>query len=282
MNLLARMAVAMSAVMLTLTPAASQNRVRDNLQIATDGTYAPWGFVEAGKLTGYDVELANHLCERLKVRCALLNQDFDGLIPGLNAGKFDVIMASMNSTAKRREVMDFSRPYAIDRAAFFVASTGPLANLPGAGVEVNFSKDDPAQKALVETLRTQLKGRTVGVQGATNYAAMMTEYLKGSAEVREYKSGDQAALDLTAGRIDAILAGQTYFKTLEGKPEFKTYKTVGATFFGGVLGDGISAGFRKNDAELRTAFDQALAAAIADGTVSKLAVKWLGADITPK
>ena len=83
------------------------------MKIATEGAYAPWNFTgPGGKLEGFEIELANELCERMKVKCEMVAQDWDGIIPALNAKKYDAIMAGMNITDKRLEVVGFSRPYA--------------------------------------------------------------------------------------------------------------------------------------------------------------------------
>ena len=96
--------------------------------IATEGAYAPWNFTGPdGKAAGFEIDLAHDLCDRMKIKCSIVIQDWDGLIPGLTAGKFDVIMASMFITDKRLQVINFSRPYAIDPSTFAVSKTSPLA-----------------------------------------------------------------------------------------------------------------------------------------------------------
>jgi len=102
------------------------------VKIATEGAFRPWNFVEGGKLNGLDVELAGELCKRMQVTCEVMAQDWDGIIPALQAGKYDAIIAAMTITPKRREVIDFSRTYAIGPHGFAVQKAGPLANLPGA------------------------------------------------------------------------------------------------------------------------------------------------------
>src|ERR671912_2235831 len=83
------------------------------VKIATEGAYAPWNFTGAsGKLEGFEIDLANDLCGRMKVKCEIVAQDWDGIIPALNAKKYDAIMAGMNITDKRLEVIGFSRAYA--------------------------------------------------------------------------------------------------------------------------------------------------------------------------
>ena len=81
------------------------------VKIATEGAYAPWNFTSAGgKLEGFEIDLANDLCARMKVKCEIVAQDWDGIIPALQAKKYDAIMAGMSVTPKREEVMSFSEP----------------------------------------------------------------------------------------------------------------------------------------------------------------------------
>ncbi|MCB8821633.1 transporter substrate-binding domain-containing protein, partial [Microvirga rosea] len=73
--------------------AAAQEKT---VKIATEGAYAPWNFTGAGgKLEGFEIDLANDLCARMKVKCEIVAQDWDGIIPALNAKKYDAIMAGM-------------------------------------------------------------------------------------------------------------------------------------------------------------------------------------------
>ena len=81
-----------------------------DLKIATEGTYAPWSYVDnAGKLTGWDVDIANALCDEMKVKCENVAQEWDGIIPGLNAKKYDMIVASMGVTEKRKQQVAFTK-----------------------------------------------------------------------------------------------------------------------------------------------------------------------------
>ena len=79
-----------------------------SVTIATEGAYEPWNYVlPDGKLAGFEVDLAHDLCDRMKVTCTVVQNEWDGMIPALTAGKFDAIMAGMNITPKRLEVIDF-------------------------------------------------------------------------------------------------------------------------------------------------------------------------------
>ena len=131
-------------------------------------------------------------------------------------------------------------------------------------------------------MKPLLKGKTVGVQGSTIHANFADTYLKGTAEIREYKTTEQHDLDLAAGRIDAVLADSTALSGTLEKPEFKDYVLVGPAITGGILGAGVGVGLRKGDTELKKNFDEAIRAAIQDGTMKTLSMKWFKIDITPK
>lgn len=254
-----------------------------SITIATEGAYAPWNFTKAdGKLDGYEIELAAELCKRMKIECKVIGQDWDGIIPGLNAGKYDAIMAGMTITEKRKEAVAFSQPYGATPNGFLTTKSSPLAKLPGGGSSFSLVKDADAAKKAIEDMKTLLKGKAVGVQVSTTNAAFVDKYFKGVADIREYKTTEQHDLDLAAGRIDATFAAMSYQHDVVKKPENKDFALTGATFTGDVLGSGVGVAVRKGDAALQKAFDEAVASVVADGTVKTLSTKWFGFDITPK
>ncbi|WP_230534641.1 transporter substrate-binding domain-containing protein, partial [Microvirga roseola] len=200
----------------------------------------------------------------------------------LQAKKYDAIMAGMSITPKRQEVIDFAGPYANSPNGFLVAKASPLAKMPGTDQAFNLSSQQGAAEKAIEAVKPLLKGKTIGVQGSTIHSAFADKYLKDVAEIREYKTTEQHDLDLAAGRIDAVLADSTaIIGTLE-KPEFKDYVLVGPSMTGGMLGAGVGAGLRKEDQELKKALNEAIQAAVKDGTVTKLSEKWFKIDIAPK
>jgi octopine/nopaline transport system substrate-binding protein len=250
------------------------------ITIATEGAYAPWNFTGPdGKAAGFEIDLANDLCARMKVKCTIVIQDWDGLIPALNVGKFDVIMASMFITDKRLEVINFSRPYAIDPSSFAVNKTSALAKSDLTG---KFDLDnEPAALPTIEKLKPLVKGLIVGVQAATANLQFLRKYFDGVVEIREYKTTEQHDLDLAAGRVDALFAQSTALAATLDKPEFASFTLAGPGFLKGVFGRGTGAGIRKKDTVPVGMFNEAIGAAIADGTIKKLSLKWLKADVTP-
>jgi octopine/nopaline transport system substrate-binding protein len=273
----------LAAALLAAGPAAAQGKKWETVRIATEGAYEPWNFTgPGGQLQGFEIDLANDLCRRMGVKCEIAAQDWDGLIPALQAGKFDAIMAGMSVTDEREKVISFSSAYANAPNGFVVEKASPLAKMPLTGERFDLGRDEAAALKAIEQIKPLLKGRTIGVQGSTTHASFAEKYLKGTATIREYKSTEAHDLDLAAGRIDAILADSTTLQGTLKKPEFKDYAMVGPNFNGGILGRGVGAGMRKADGELKAMMDKAVAEAIADGTVKRLSEKWFGLDITPK
>jgi octopine/nopaline transport system substrate-binding protein len=216
------------------------------------------------------------------VKCEIVAQDWDGIIPALNAKKYDAIMAGMTITPKRQEVINFSVPYADTPSTFLAAKNSPLAQMPGGGQTYNLGTQQAAAEKAINDAKLLLKGKSIGVQTSTIQSSFADKYLKDVAEIREYKTTEQHDLDLQAGRIDAVFAGAAQIIGTLGKPDFKDYAVVGPKLTGGVLGAGIAVGLRKEDAELKKSLDEAIQAAIKDGKVKTLSEKWFKTDITPQ
>ncbi|MBM3598403.1 MAG: transporter substrate-binding domain-containing protein [Alphaproteobacteria bacterium] len=279
-GLLSVLAVAAVAALVG-TPAFGQAK---KVKIATEGAYAPWNFTDpSGKLAGFEVDLANDLCKRMNAQCEIVAQDWDGIIPALNAGKYDAIMAGMSITDKRKEVINFSTPYAATPAQFVVLKSSPLTKALPLDTKVYSLKTmTPETQKAIDAVKAAFKGKIVGVQVSTTHANFLETYLKGIAEVRPYKTTEQHDLDLTAGRIDAALASQAYWKPMLDKPEGKDMTIVGPGFVGGLFGTGVGVGIRKADAQLLSEFDKAIVAAGKDGTIQNLSMKWFKFNVTPQ
>lgn len=264
--------------------AQAQSRwAQQGVRIATEGAYAPWNFTKpGGGLDGFEVELAEDLCKRMTVRCTVIAQDWDGIIPSLNAGRYDAIMAGMNITARRQEVISFTRVYAAGPAGLAVAKSSPLARLAGTEARFNLDRQPAESKAAIDALRTALRGRTIGVQVSTTHANFLNEHFKDVATIREYRTTEQHDLDLQNERVDAIWAAHSALTATLGQTGFENFTIAGPGFSGGTLGAGVAVGLRKADDELRQMFDTAIAAALADGTIKALSVKWFKVDLSPQ
>ncbi|MDQ0467237.1 transporter substrate-binding domain-containing protein [Labrys wisconsinensis] len=252
--------------------------------IALEGAYEPWNSTKPdGTLDGFEPELAKDLCARMKVECKLIAQDWDGMMAALQAGKFDVIMDALSITPDREKVIAFSKPYANTPAGFAVTKSGALANLAGTGttLRLDVNGEGTGAKEAIEALRKALTGKSIGIQAATVYADFIYKNFKDVATIREYKTSPEHDLDLTAGRIDAAFDDATYFTSAFAKPDNADLAMSGPEFGGLIWGAGEALGLRKADTDLKAKFDEAITAALADGTVKKLALKWFKLDVSP-
>lgn len=249
--------------------------------ITLEGAYAPWNLTNAdGTLGGFEPELAKVLCERAKIECTLVASDWDGMIPALNAGKFDVIMDALSITDERKQVIDFTIPYAATPAAFATAKDSPLANATGTGSTITMKPGETGVKE-IEALKEAFKGKTIGIQAATVYAKFIYDNFGSIAEIREYKTGAERDLDLQNGRIDLGFDDAVYFNSA-----FEAAKGAlaftGPEIAGSIWGEGEGLGVRKADTELRDKLSAAIKSALDDGTVKTLSMKWFKVDVSPK
>ena len=142
MKLLHICAAALVASLSMVSGASAQPKDWSSIKIATEGAYKPWNFTDpSGKLIGFEIDLAEDLCKRMKAKCEIVAQAFDGVIPALNAGKFDAIMAGMNITDKRKEAIAFTQPYGRTPSTFAVLKSNALAKLPEAGKVYSLNAD---------------------------------------------------------------------------------------------------------------------------------------------
>jgi octopine/nopaline transport system substrate-binding protein len=275
-----RMLLALAVTPLVVGMAIAQN-LPEKITVATEGAYPPWNFTNAdGSLTGYEIELTKVLCERMKVKCDLIAQDWNGIIPGLTVGKYDAIIASMGVTEERKKVVAFSKPYAKAPNGFLTSGDNTAKDLPEAGQAFDLANAPDKAAAAIEALKAKLGGKIIGVQTGSTAASFAQESFKG-LDIREYPSFEQLGLELTAGRIDLAVANVTAFKAVIDANPKNALVFTGPTFAGGVLGLGTTnVALRPEDKTLRAAFDAAIAEINTDGTNKALTEKWFGTDIS--
>ena len=249
----------------------------DKIKIGTEGAYPPWNSKnEAGKLIGFEVELAWSLCRYMGKQCTIVEQDWDGMIPALIMRKFDAIMAGMSITAERQKAISFSQGYADEVASLAVMKGSSLEGLD-TPAGINLTKPNSDAKKALKTLTGALAGKTVCVQTATIHQNFLDSGDVGKVNVRTYKTQDEVNLDLSSGRCDAALAAAVAFSDYaekSGKPVVLT----GPTFSGGAFGNGVGVGIRKDDTELLNSFNKAIDKARKNGDISRIATKWFGFD----
>jgi len=249
----------------------------DSIRIGTEGAYPPWNAKdESGKLIGFEVELANWLCIYMKADCTLVEQDWDGMIPGLIMRKYDAIMAGMSITDERMKTINFSQGYADEVASLAVMKGSSLEGMDTPKA-INLSTGGGDVKKALKTLTAALAGKTIGVQTATIHQNFLESGDVGRVKIRTYKTQDEVNLDLAAGRIDAALAAAVAFTDYAEKSG-KAVVLVGPTFSGGAFGNGVGVGIRKDDTALLKKFNAAINQARKSGKISELAIKWFGFD----
>lgn len=253
-----------------------------SITIATEGSYAPYNFKDAGgKLIGFDIDLGNDLCKRMNIECKFVEQAWDGIIPSLNAGRYDAIMAAMGIQPAREKVIAFSRPYLLTPMTFVTTADSPLLKIANTMDTLPLDDMTPEKQAVLDTYRKQFEGMKFGVQAGASHETFMREMMP-TVKISTYDTIDNVVLDLKAGRIDASLASVSFLKPLTDKPENKDLKMFGPKMSGGLFGKGVGVGMRKEDPELKAMFDKAIDAAVADGTVKNLSQKWFGYDAAPQ
>ncbi|GAB4068888.1 ABC transporter substrate-binding protein [Ancylobacter sonchi] len=245
-----------AAAVFALTAAAAQAQTK-TVRIGTEGAYPPFNSVDSsGQLVGFDIDVAKALCEKMKVECTFVAQDWDGIIPALLSKKFDAIVASMSITDERKEKVAFTVPY---------------YQTPGSVIA-------PKDTKITDISPAGLKGKTVGTQSSTTAAVFLEEKYKDS-EIKLYPTQDEANADLAAGRLDAILADKfVLYEWLEKSSDGKCCKFIGADLKD-VNPQGTGIAVRKEDNELREALNKAIQEIVADGTYKKINAKYFPFDI---
>jgi octopine/nopaline transport system substrate-binding protein len=250
------------------------------IKIGTEGAYPPWnGTNAAGELEGAEIDLVRDLCTRMNAECELVAQDWDGIIPALQNGKYDAIMAGMSITAERMEVINFSQGYANEPASFSVLKSSSLAALGHSG-KVNMDSLNATSEGLLASLKSTLNGTTVGVQGSTTHENFVKQVLGDSVTMKSYDTQENLELDLSIGRIDAALSDQGSMEKFMESDHGKDIVFIGPGLGGGPFGEGVGVGLRKADTDLLKMFNRAIDEARADGTLAEHFTKWFGKDIS--
>lgn len=245
-------------------PAAGDNAAKAGeakplvIRFGTDATYAPFEYTnDKGEVIGFDIDTAKLICEEIKAQCSFVNQAWDGIIPGLQAKKYDVIMSSMAITAERKQSIDFSNKTS-DTPNAFLAKEG-----------ANFEVSDAG-----------FKGKTIAVQHGTVQDFYATKYYP-SAKVKRYKTTEDAYADLISGRADvvfsdAMILSEGFMKSSQAKGFAILPTTIPNSADSAVLGDGVGMAVRKGDKELLDQLNKGLDAILKNGKYKALATKYFG------
>lgn len=221
----------------------------DKLKMGIEAAYPPFNNKDAsGQVVGFDKDIGDALCAKMKVECEVVTSDWDGIIPALNAKKFDFLVSSLSITDERKQAVDFTDPYYSNKLQFIAPKN----------TEFKTDKDS-------------LKGKTIGTQRATLAGTWLEDTYGDDIKVNLYDTQENAYLDLTSGRVDGILADKyanyDWLKSDAGRNyEFKGDPVNES--------DKIGIAVRKGDNDLRNKLNAALKEIVADGTYKKINDKY--------
>jgi cystine transport system substrate-binding protein len=229
-----------------------QIQQRGTLRIGLEGTFPPFNSkAPNGQLVGYDVDIAKAVAAKLGVKPVFVTTEWSGIIAGLQAGKFDVIVNQVAVTAPRKEAFDFSPAYTYSAAQLIQR------------------KNDKREFKSLEDLR----GKKLGVGLGTNYMDMAKAV--GGIDVLTYPGAPEYLRDLAAGRLDAALNDRLMVAYLLKASPLPLRP-------GAIVNDSTPAAipFRKGNPKFAQAITKAMTQLEADGTFAKISDHWFGIDVT--
>lgn len=247
--------IATASALFALGSAHAQEEV---VRIGTEGAYPPFNNLTSdGKLEGFDIDIAQALCDEMKVRCEFIAQEWDGIIPALQAGKFDAIIASMSITPERLQQVDFSNKY---------YNTPPGLAVPKDSDINGVGKED-------------LAGKTIGAQASTTHFNYSTVTYTDST-VKPYPTAQEYQLDLANGRLDAANDDIIALTQWLDSPEGACCKLAGTiTPVDEIHGPGAGIAIRKGETALRDRFSAAIKAIRENGKYKEINDKYFSFDV---
>ena len=223
---------------------------QEEIKFAMEATYAPFEYMdENNQIQGFDVDLANALCEEMKATCTFHNQAFDSLIPALKFKRYDAAISAMDITEARLQQVNFSDAY-YDNSAAFISIEGKVAD------------------------QTALEGKRIGVQNGSTHQSYLLEQLPGVTAV-PYSSYQDAFIDMKNGRIDSVFGDTAVVAEWFKKEDNLTYvgeQVTNQEYFGNGFGIAVN----KSNPELVAQLNTALAAVKANGEYDKIFNKYFG------
>ncbi|MEZ9411652.1 MULTISPECIES: arginine ABC transporter substrate-binding protein [Vibrio] len=223
---------------------------QEEIKFAMEATYAPFEYMdENNQIQGFDVDLANALCEEMKATCTFHNQAFDSLIPALKFKRYDAAISAMDITEARLQQVNFSDAY-YDNSAAFISIEGKIAD------------------------QAALEGKRIGVQNGSTHQSYLLEQLPGVTAV-PYSSYQDAFIDMKNGRIDSVFGDTAVVAEWFKKEDNLTYvgeQVTNQEYFGNGFGIAVN----KSNPELVAQLNTALAAVKANGEYDKIFNKYFG------
>ena len=248
-----KMLAAFALTLLAQTLPCPAADIPSHLTIASEGARPPYNYFDGDKLAGFEIDLGTDLCRRMAVACTFVAQNWDDMIPGLLARRYNAIMAAMEITPTRLAEIAFSEPYVRMPSAFLVRQDTTLA----------------------AATPDALASHRIGLEKGGTHEAFVRKIYPASP-VKTYGSLTDAILDLEAGRVDAAIGDKDAVTAfLETRRDARCCKILAdVPRYPAFFGDGIGIGLRKEEPALKTAFDKALVASMADGTFEKIRARY--------
>ena len=215
---------------------------QDVVRLGTEGAYPPFNFVnDKGEVDGFEREFGDELCKRAKLTCEWTTNEWDSIIPNLQSGNYDVIIAGMSIIPEREEIIDFSQNYYPPSPSSYMATSADA----------------------------DVKTGVVAAQVSTTQAAFIAA---SGAQLVEYATPDETVAAVRNGEAVAVLADTEYLKPLVDQSNGELV-FVGEKVF---TGQGVGLGFRDSDDELRGKFDAVITEMKADGSLNTMIKKHFG------
>ena len=223
------------------------------ITVATEGAYPPFNYLDRkGLPAGFEMELAQDACQRMKAECEFIAAKWDELVPGLLDKKFDIVMSSLEVNNERRRRLGMSRRYYLSPGAFIAAKGQPFDGPP-----------------------SLLRNRKIGVQKDSTHADWLDKSFRRSAQIKRYPTVAEALKGLVDDEVDAVFGDKVQLWLWSQKPEGKCCEIMGQDIKDTqTLGIGVSAGIRREDIKLREAFNKALSELLGDGTYKQINAKY--------
>ncbi len=223
------------------------------ITVATEAAFPPFNYLDRkGMPAGFEMEVAQEACQRMKAECEFAAVKWDDLIPGLLDKKFDVIMSSMEVTSERRKRMSLSRRYYLSPGAFIALKGAPFDGPP-----------------------SLLRNKRIGIQKDSTHADWADKSFRRSAQLKRYNTLAEALQALAKDEVDAVFGDKAQLWLWSQKAEGKCCELVGQDIKDNqTLGIGVAAGMRREDVKLRDAFNKALGEMVSDGTYKKINEKY--------
>lgn len=222
-----------------LVAASGAAWAQDTVRLGTEGAYPPYNFInDAGEVAGFEREFGDELCKRAGLTCSWTTNDWDSIIPNLQSGNYDVIIAGMSITPERGEIVDFSQPYLQPTPSAYLA----------------LSKD------------VDLMSGPVAAQTSTIQAAFVAE---NGMQVVEFATPEETVAAVKNGEAVAVLADSDYLKPIADESGGELVLLDKTESIGG----GVGMAFRKSDTALRDKFDAAIKSMKCDGSLDAMIQK---------